>query len=176
MYTSYIFCLSQPACLIVATIESFRREINRLAHKSFETVGNMLNFECQEHFAPFFVVFIRTFEVKVQTSPVNPEDSASLIRYPVHTACLQCSEVFTAQNGVWVCEPEEPLQWRYHSPNTTPVLRLNSEWSCSSCHPRKRSKFFPVIFLAPTANSVLVTKFHTSHAVFRTWNSQFLPM
>jgi len=104
VYTSCIFCLSQPTCLIVATIESFKREINRLAHKSFETVGNMLNFECQELFAPFFVVFIRTFELKVQTSPVNPEDS------PLVYSCLQCSDVFTAQNGVWVSEPEEPLQ------------------------------------------------------------------
>ena len=32
-------------------------------------------------FAPFFIVFIRTIELKVQTSTVNPEDSPSLIRY-----------------------------------------------------------------------------------------------
>jgi hypothetical protein len=109
VYTSYIFCL------IVATIESFRREINRLAHNSFETVSYMLNFECQTPFAPFFVVFIRTFELKVQASTVNSEDFPSLIRYLqakllVYSLCLQCSEVLTAQKVGWVSETEEPLQ------------------------------------------------------------------
>jgi len=64
----------------------------------------MLTFECQVPFAPLFVVFIRTFELKVQASAVNPEDFPSLIRYLqakllVYSSCLQCSEVFTARNG-----------------------------------------------------------------------------
>jgi len=147
VHISYIFCLSQTVSLIFATTESFRREINRLAHKSFETVGNMLNFECQVPFAPFCVVFIRTFTESAgidcqswrlpQPYPITRGEVSSIFFMFTMRRSVHSSERWV---GLWTRRTTGvTLQFAYFDA----VLWLNSEWSCSSCHLRKRAKIFP---------------------------------